>query len=480
MKKLKYISVSAMLFLSMACTKDFEEINTNPNAPTQAQPDLLLRQVSYGFGDEMSFEGYSAGTLLSQQFTKIDFNLFDRHALLQGQNGGNPWPIYYTFLRDNELLLNQGLEGGTKTVYEGPARIIKAYLAMGLTDLFGDVPYFNAFKGSEGTTTPEFDKQEDIYMAEDGILDNLDKGIQALQNYNGATPLQGDVIYNGDLSAWVKFANSLKIKALMRISSKIDVSAQLQAIISNGNFIKINAENAAFDFTGSQPNAFRIANVRAGDFGNFLMSETMDSVLSELNDSRIGVLFRPTANNNAEFKGLRNGPDAASLSISVANFSLTGTIFRENTSTLDYGYITAWESNLLLAEAAERGFIAGSAQNYYNTGVQQAFDYWGASMPADYLNNGPAAYANNGANPIEQIITQKWIASTINGYEGWIEWRRTGFPEFLKVTASLNNGIIPVRLPYPQEESQLNGNNYNVAASATNGNSINTPVWWNE
>ncbi|MEM6771757.1 MAG: hypothetical protein AAF597_14335, partial [Bacteroidota bacterium] len=117
------------LLLLSACTQDFEDINTNENAPSEVQPEFLLRQVIYGYGDAMSYEGFVAGNLLSQHFAMIDFNLFDRHALSSPQEGGNPWPILYTALRDNQTILDISRENPTFAVYEGPAMVMKAYLA---------------------------------------------------------------------------------------------------------------------------------------------------------------------------------------------------------------------------------------------------------------------------------------------------------------------------------------------------------------
>jgi hypothetical protein len=117
-------------------------------------------------------------------------------------------------------------------------------MAAGLTDLFGDVPYYTAFNGTEGEVTPVYDSQESIYMNENGILDNLDKGILAIQNYKDAIPLQGDILYNGNLQSWVRFAKSLKLNTLVRISTKVNVSAKLQALYTEGNYITTNAQNA--------------------------------------------------------------------------------------------------------------------------------------------------------------------------------------------------------------------------------------------
>lgn len=476
MKKYLYITTCVLLFGLTACTNDFEEINTNPNDPVTVQPSLLLRQVIYDFGEQMSYEGFVAGDLLSQHRTALDFNLFDRHALKSPQLGGNPWPIFYTNLRDNEIILNQSRESETFAVYEGPALILKAYMAAGLTDLFGDVPYSQAFNGINGTVTPIYDAQEDIYLAEGGILDNLDAGIAAITAYEDVITLEGDILFNGDLQGWVRFANSLKIKHLLRIEDRVDVSAQLQAIVNEGNYITSNDQNAIFNFSNTEPNSFRLAQLRIGDFNNFVLSETMEAILTNLNDTRLSTFFR-TASSSGAFNGLINGIDATSTAAVLGDLSLAGTAFREDTSVLDANFMTAWETSLALAEATQKGLISGDAQALYENGVTLAFEYWQTELPADYLT-GSAAYNNATSTPLEQIITQKWIANIINGYEGWVEYRRTGFPAFMNVQASLNEGLIPVRMPYPSEEEALNADNYQTAFEATNGNSQNVKVWW--
>ena len=480
MKFLKYISIILSITILGACTKGFEEINTNPNAPVDVQPSLLLRKVQFDFGEQMHYEGFVAGNLLGQYFTAIDFNLFDRHSLTESQFGGNPWGVIYTNLRDNEIILDKARENQAFAVYEGPALIMKAYMTMVLTDIFGDVPYSEALNGKDGNVTPAYDSQEEIYTGTDGILDNLDAGIAAINNYSGAVPLDGDIFYDGNLDNWIKFANSLKLKALIRISDKYTIPPAISDIYFSGNYIKDNADNAAFDFTATPPNNFRIATARIGDFNLFIMSETMEEILTDLNDPRQAVFFRPTSNDPNVYKGLLNGPDASQTSISVADYSLSGEVFRENTGALDANYMTAWETSFLLAEAAERGFIFANGKTLYEQGVQQAFEYWQTEMPADYLTTGPAAYKANGANALEQIATQKWLASIINGYEGWIEYRRTGFPQLKTISASLNNDLIPVRMPYPTTEDALNNANFSAAAAATDGNSINAKVWWDE
>jgi Starch-binding associating with outer membrane len=473
-------ALAIALLLTGACAKDLDTINTNPNAPIEVNPSLLLRKVIYDYGEQMAYEGFVAGNLLGQYFTEVDFNLFDRHSLTEPQFGGNPWPVLYTNLRDNEIILAQARKSAALAVYEGPALILKAYMTSALTDIYGNVPYLQALKANDGIIAPVYDNQEAIYTGPGGILDNIDQGIAAIQRYTGSLKLNGDILFNGNLNAWITFANALKIKCLMRISGRMDVSAKLQAIYNTGNYLKTNSQNAVFNFTNGQPNNFRMATLRAGDFNLFILSETMEEVLKRYNDPRMAVFFRPIGSDPTRtiYKGLLNGQNASSTSISVANYSLSGTIFRERTGDLDANFLTAWETHFWLAEAAARGWIQADAKMLYDEGVRLAFEYWGTPLPTSYLTTGAAAYDAGGADKIQQIVTQKWLANIINGYEGWIEYRRTGFPALKTLAASLNNNLIPVRMPYPTDEDALNNTNFKTAASATNGNSINTRVWW--
>lgn len=482
---MKYLKIALVLSISVfalsSCKKDFEKLNTNVNAPVNVQPDVLLRQVIYDLGDNISYEGFVAGNCLSQHFSMVDFNQFDRHNLSQPQLGGNPWPFLYRNLRDNEIILNKSLEESVNNVYEGPARILKAYIAMQLTDIYGDVPYFEAGVGASGKTNPKYDKQEDVYLRPNGILNQLDLAISAIEKYVGAQTLKGDILFSGKLDAWKKFAGSLKIKALVRISGRdadiqLDVKKELSNLVASGNFMTVGSDDAKFQFTASQPNSFRMQKLRVGDFNQYVMSITSDTLFQKYNDPRFKVFFRGSGNDATVYNGIINGIDNSKTVVKIADYSLPGTIFRESTGGLKCNFMSAWETNLLLAEAALNGLLSGSAQSYYETGVTQAFAYWNTTMPATYLTAGPAAF--NTTDGFEQIITQKWLGNIINGYESWIEFRRTGFPKLLPVAASLNSGLIPVRMPYPSDESALNTVNFAAAAAATSGNSVNAKVWW--
>ncbi len=475
MKYLITLFISTLLLYS--CTKDFSAINTNENAPTEVVPALLLRQVLYGFGNDMSYEGFVAGSLLSQHFSMTDFNLFDRHALASPQEGGNPWDILYLYLRDNENMLQIARENPAQAVYEGPALVLKAYFSGMLTDLFGDVPYSEAVSGRIGIVNPVYDTQEAIYTAEQGLFALLDEAVTVMEAYNGSLPLAGDILFEGDLTAWIRFAHSLRIKYLLRASDRINVSASLQAIYNEGNYLQENSQNATFQFSDALPNNYPIATVRVGIFNVFVMSARAQSLFADLNDPRLAVFYRPSGNGQL-FQGLVNGINAAATAITVDDYARPGRIFREEAGRMRYNYLTAWETHFFLAEAALKGYIEADAQALYERAVALAFDYWQTPLPADYLGQGPAAFLPE--RGLEQLMTQKWIAHIGNSYEAWIEWRRTGFPALLPVAASLNDGLLPVRLPYPNDEQALNFENYQAAAARTQGNSINAKVWWDQ
>ncbi len=479
MKKISYtILFTAFILINYNCTKDFDKINTNPNAPNDVESSFLLRQVIYDFGEEMSYEGFVAGNLLGQYFTMVDFNLFDRHSLSEPQFGGNPWPVIYQNLRDNQIILDKSLINDADKVYEGPARIMKAYFTAVLTDLFGDVPYSEALKAKEGILNPSYDLQSQIYLNEGGILDQLDQAIVAIDNYQGSFPLEGDLFYQGDLQSWKRFANSLKLKYLIRISDAEDVTLRIFDLFSNRYDITENEQNASFNFTNAAPNNFRMATARIGDFNLFVLSETMEEILKQLNDPRLNTYFRPPSAFPNTYEGLLNGPNASEISISISEYSLAGTLFREQTGALQANFMTAWETEFLWAEAALKGFIFSNPKSHYEKAVTQAFEYWNTEMPANYLTEGNAVYNGDFISQIEKIITQKWIANMMNGYEGWVEFRRTGFPVLKDISASLNNGLIPVRMPYPADEEALNTINFQQASETTNSNSVNHKVWW--
>ncbi len=470
------VAFSSLLFLFAACTQDFEDLNTNPNAPVDVQPSLLLRQVTYDVVENLSYEGFTGGANLGQYFSADPgFNAFDRGDLLAPQFGGNPWPVLYRNLRDINIVLEKSRATPVNAVYEGPALVMRTIVAGNLTDIFGDVPYTQAGDGRGGVVDPVYDRQEDIYKGPEGLLASLRMAVEVMEAYKAPQKLEGDLLYNGNLDGWIRLANSLRLKYLLRASAQLSAGelAEIGQIVAEDRYIKTNDQNAVFRF-GAAPNDFRFARARVGDFNNYLESRTIDSITDAFGDPRERLWFRATT--SGAYSGIRNGlPPGAS--VDGAKVSLPGRIWREDASQLKGNYMTAWETHFVLAEAAARGYYDGDDPGLYAEGVRLAFAYWNVELPERYLAQDGVNYRTETA--INQIVTQRWLASIGNGYEGWMLWRRTGFPAFLAPLSSLNGGQIPVRFPYPANEQALNLAKYSEAIGRIGGsNSPNAAVWW--
>ena len=457
-----------------SCKKDLAEVNRNPNAPENADPQFLLANVLYNAAKNNAEEAWKNGNLLAQHTSNIEFFPVDRYDV-----GSNTelWNATYRLLNDVAAIETSP---AANNGYKGVALIMKAQLAALLTDLWNDVPYSEATKGSTaGTFSPVYDKQQDIYTAPGGILDNLTKASVLL---SGTTDvISGDILYKGDLSKWVRLANSLKLRYLIRISKKVAVSAEIQKLLTEGKLFRNNADNAVIPFLTSAPNQWFLINEREGRYADVRMSKTSETIFTGLNDARTAVFFKPTAASVVAgmpaYKGLPNGLSRQSQNaFNFSDISLIGKLFRDDPQGVDAPLMTYAELQFLLAEAANKGFIPGSATPYYEAGIKASHDYYKAAVPAGYLSKPDVAL--NGNDDLKKIITQKWISNFMNGYEAWLDVRRTGFPQLTIPKDNLNGDKFPVRFRYPSIEQAANKKNYDDAVARIGGDTYNSKGWW--
>ncbi|UOY07194.1 SusD/RagB family nutrient-binding outer membrane lipoprotein [Muricauda sp. SCSIO 64092] len=479
----KYITIGAVAFLTLfGCTDDFEEINTNPNEPEVVSSDLLLSTVISTLATTAAdASGWDRGNIVAQLTAKINFTGFDRYSW--GSESGL-WNTYYGILPEiNIILENARAEESRNTSYEGIALTLRAYVFANLTDNYGDVPFSEAIRGIEGNFTPAYDTQEDIY---EGILTDLSTAEAQLAL--GQPILGGDVLYGGDIEKWRKFANSLRLRYLMRASNRLEggfVSIEMASILDSGIFIATNEDNGAMVYPAStQIDSWPISTGRIGGFDEHRMSETSEATLKQFNDGRLEAWFQPTDNPEDDptlFVGLPNGlsEDAAStFNGGASNVSrLNQAFFYDSPNSVKAAIIQAAEVHFIFAEAFQRGLLSGGeAEVFYNEGVRLSFEYWGVDQDVpSYLTQPGVAYDGE----LETIITQKWLASFLVGLEGWYDFRRTGFPS--AIVPGLNNtnaDRVPVRFLYPDSEQTLNGDNYQAAVSRFGGDDINTKGWW--
>ncbi|TNE55802.1 MAG: SusD/RagB family nutrient-binding outer membrane lipoprotein [Bacteroidetes bacterium] len=469
----KITSIIAVLLVLSACKK-FESSNDNLNAPEKVNPQFLLSNVLAEASDNQAYWGWHAGNLLAQHSANLEFLPVDRYDL--GNNEGL-WNETYRLLNDLQDI-RESEEGNE--AYTAVSQILTAHQIALLTDLWTNVPFFEALQAkSSGNFTPKFDSQEDIYTAPGGILDLLKKAAGTLQNTSA--PIQGDLLYNGDLNRWVKLANSLRVRYLVRISKQTDVSAELQALVDEGMLFQGISEEAVVPYLSSSPNQWVIYTEREGRYVDVRMSKQAENVFSPLNDPRMNHYYKPTVNSqnggNPVYSGIPNGLSRESQNAYDLNdVSLMGSFLRDQPDGVKASFMTYAELQFCLAEAAQKGIISGSATSYYDNGIRASFDHHSLSLPSDYLTN--SAVLLDGSADLERIMTQKWIALFLCGYEAWFDIRRTGFPQLTISPDNLNGGVYPVRYRYPSTEQAVNGTNYNQAVGAIGSDDYNSKSWW--
>ena len=488
--KLNIFNYKAWMFLALSmlgCTGDFEEINTNRNNPISTQPNLILPAVQRDMMNMLVGETWSIGNTVMQHTAKNQFVNEDRY--LWGEIN-SIWNSVYDNMRDVNNILIQAEQNNLPN-YKGVALILKSWMFSLATDAYGDIPYTEALSGKGGIFFPKYDTQESIY---NGILSDLEEANVLL---TGALPVSGDLIYGGDVSSWRKLANSLRIRYLMRISDRRDVSADLSAIVNNPADFPVftsNDDHAVYTYQAESPNQFPLFTYRIGSFNEFRASKTLTDKLKATDDPRLYIFVRPTPATEAtpttaddQYVGIPNGmADVEALTYNGGpEFqSRIGPLFFEQANTplgiqVAKGVIMTYaELQFLLAEAAERSFISGNAATYYMNGINASFDFYGITPEPSYFAQAEVAYTGSEEELLEKIGTQKWISLFFQGLEAWFDWKRTGYPSLTPAVDNQNDDKIPVRFIYPIIEQSLNADNRADAVARQGADDLNSRVWW--
>lgn len=516
----------AALLLGSSCTKDFDEINTNPSTYSQSSfdPNYLLTTAQLGYSGSADFA-----------YDTWRGNLIYSSVLIQGFStvlsywGGDKYMLNETYTSAywgtgtvgayveqvkpiTDLVVSTTGKAQYKNLHQ-VARIMRALVMERITDLYGDVPYAEAGMGYyTGVITPKYDKQQDIYA---DLLKEVDEATAALDPQ--ADIPTGDVFYKGNIAAWQRFGNTLLLRLAMRLTKVDPDKAKTYATKVQGKTMASNADNAyvVHDIVGARTTQNRNSQILLGDGGQepyyVKWSKTFIDFLKSTNDPRLGkvavtqlylsdVLKTQNAAANASpaaQKGQPNGKDLSSRAATDVRQDPSYTAFTDYSSPSP-GMIkrngptfvlTYAQSELLLAEAAQR-FGLGSAAQHYAAGVTAAITYlsqYDASLavaPADAATY-VAAYPYDASRGLEQINSQYWAhtITLLDFYETWSNWRRSGFPALVPVNYPNNatNGQIPRRFPYPITETTSNPDNYKTASAAvTGGDNLTGRVYWDK
>lgn len=521
----------AISLLCSQCTKEFEDINTDPNqqSPENFNAEYFLSSSQNEYKGAIT--GYESGFIFESGWAQIlaapstgYLANMDKYAESANTNtyAARAWDDCYRSASYANAIIMKHHEDADKTNLVSCATVMKVLAMQYITDLYGDCPYTEALQGSDGNIFPKYDSQQSIYMA---MLSELDA---ALSNLNASQPAPAaDLFYGGDIDKWKKFGYSLMLRMAMRLT-KVDAgTAQEYAEKAYaGGVFAGNADNAFLKGENSSGHGSEnprvltldgdIEYIRWGkNFINYLKS-TSDPrlpVISEVVDlaAAVDIATPVTVSNTdpADQYGAPNGyvtsagdlfigndadyPGAVGAGATVAE--ILGNYSRPRTA-LYYDlngpvfFLSYAEVSFLLAEAKFRGWNVGSssAQAYYQQGISAAlatyatFNATTGAISASTINSYASSQMLTAGKELELINTQYWITtgSFLNFTEAWINWRRSGYPALTAVDyPGQFSDVIPRRHIYPTTENSTNTDNYQAAISGlSGGDRWSSRVWW--
>jgi hypothetical protein len=464
-KYLKYAFIVAVCMSIVQCD-DFGDINKNPNAAETPLTSALLTNALSTLGNTTAS---TTSGLYAQYFTETLYTDASRYSLQDiSWNAELAGPIYdlqqiinfNTNLETAPLVALQGSNNNQIAI----ARIVKAYRYSVLTDRYGDMPYFDALKGNP---QPKFDSQKEIY-------NDLFKELkEAVAQFDDGALVKGDILFLGDVDAWKKFANSLRVILALRVA-KVDNTlgdAQFDDVMNNlstnGGIIVDNSENVEISYPGG---AFK--NPWFGIGGDFAVTEAIANHVYNYGDRRALVFGNPG------FDGFPYGlqrQDAITAAASIDESKILADTYRAEASTVFI--LTAADVTLARAEAAALNWSSEDEVALYEEGVELSWEQWNVFNQAAFDNYITSSLG--GANILQTIRIQRWLTFYPNSPQGYSEWRRTGLPVLTPSPAPVNtSGKIPVRYIYPTQEYTYNGSNLNAAVTAQGADTQDTHVWW--
>lgn len=509
MKFINKFLIGLIVVGGVTSCQDYLDINESPIDPTQdaVAPDLLLagalsdmvQEDQRGFESSIFISGNEAGNVFMynwgadvqnvaggflEEFTLV-FNTTYRDEV---------WDGTYQDLSTSQSILNYPSE--VYDNYKAIARINKAYYFQYLVDLYGDIPYFDALKGG-AELTPSYDDAKDIYR---DLIVELDMAIDEINNADDLDVVVGaqDVVFGGDMEKWIQFANTLKLRILMRQATLAETDGGTQTYLTeqfanlDNNFLTSSATlnpgyadatgkqnpfyaNYGFDAEGTP--TFNYNFITATSYAALFLQgdQTLNGVQTGVFDLRVNQIYEPLASTGTVV-GMQQGSTSDTAPEVLSELG-DGII---KSSSQDIYLFPASSSFFLQAEAAFRGYISGNPKDLFQQGIIASFLRLGLSATdaQGYItaSNGTNLIGWDGStNKIEAIMTQKWIAlNSINGLESWIEYNRTGFPVLpLPITATKDSR--PNRLPYPASEYSNNSANVPVQS---NDAIFNTKIFW--
>ncbi|RAJ03925.1 SusD-like starch-binding protein associating with outer membrane [Chitinophaga skermanii] len=477
-------AVAAVAFGAVAftgCSK-FLDINVDPNNPADVNPRLLLPSteaaIAMTLGNNFHQFGSIWGQYNTQNPTSSQYKTVDQY-LSQQTAFNTPWSMLYKdAMTDLQRIISKAQADAFYKNHAAVAYLMLAYETQMITDAWGDAPLSEAIKGTINTS-PKYDSQKAIY---DSIFAYIDRGAAMIDlSSTAGKPGTEDLIFQGAMDKWVLFANTLKLRAALRLSNQPEAAqtvATQMASLKGKAFLTADAK-INYIATGGNGNPFYEEQVGLKKVQNMVASKTVVDQFVTYSDPRLAVFY--TKRVDGSFFAIPQGSFATDpkVEISYPSAAVAGDANNTASGLAPVKLISATEAYFLQAEAVAKGFLDGNASTLFTQGIDASFAAYGVSTADATAYKTDAAVAKypgtTVAENVKAIITQKYFAMCNNqSFEAWTEWRRTGYPTFFvgSVAGKTNlNGNFPARFKYPDTEVLRNPN-------TPKGVELDARVWW--
>lgn len=471
LSKIILTGVIATLGLT-SCQRDLASLNEDQKHPSLLPSENLfataLFQSSYYMDTpSVNFNNYR---FFTQQWAEVEYPQETQYDLVTRNQPRNYWNRMYVYTINNLRTAKANLEGEANTPAIKANKLAsleleEIFVWETLVDTYGNVPYSDALK-PDVTVTPKYDDAKTIYV---DLIQRLNTAVASIQT-SSAGYTRGDLVYYGNMTKWIKFANSLKLRLAMNLADvdpTLSKATAEQAIAAG--VITSEADTYKFVYDGGTFLNPVYDNLVASNRDDFTPSELVINTMEARNDPRMGKWF-------TKVNGAYVGGVFGQKNLPYANFSHLNDVFRSATNPSRLLSVT--EVNFLKAEAAARGYsVGGTAEELFIAAVTGSLSENGVSAAdiASYLTANPY----NAADWKKSIGVEAWIALFNHGLSNWNFTRRLDAPVFVNPPTSVLSGV-PVRMPYSDQEYVLNGANVEAAATAIGGDKATTKLFWDK
>lgn len=508
---MKYINIKLVIsslilaFVFGSCS-EFDDINKNPNTPTNVTAEMLARSgiinMTRKAGGDKNF---TWDQMLAKYFTWTEvaedyvFNKIGTESVNYDQIPNGRMMVEYAADID-------------KDAYSGLALVLQTHQIYYTTMKLGDVPYSEMGKAEEGTTKPKYDPQKDVML---GLLKDLD---DAHAYFTKATrKFAGDPLFGGDLTSWKKITTALQLKILTSLSKKesdtdLNIKTRFKNAVDNMTLMTSNKDNLQLVYEDKASMYYPYSKINSTQTKGPALSTTLVDTLKRYKDYRLFYYAEPAGYQIKQ--GLKEDDFDAYMGIDISlkysdqsdlmktdKMCYIGNRYVLNNAgepVMKLGYA---EQQFILAEGALRGWITGDPGAYYKKGIEAAMNFVASNTLAgqgyehgrpitqtyinDYLNQSEIQLSGSFEDKLNKIITQKYLASFLQfHWDPYFEYRRTGYPKFpINPESSLNDSDfknqVPTRWRYGQTEYNTNRENLEVALERQfGGQDNNNGVMW--